>query len=118
MSDKTFDFTTQVLPDLDGGVFAEKISRAVQETAHGVALHGDSKKRGKVIIELDLSRIGESTQIAVAHKLKYTKPTRRGKSHEEDTTETPLYVHQDGAVSIMPPDGQVDWLKTDSKEEA
>lgn len=91
----------QFVADLDAGVFAEKLGRALSDVAAGVI---DNSKAGKVTITLDIKRIGESHQVAIAHKLAYTKPTRRGKSSEEDTTETPMHVGRGGSLSLFPQD--------------
>lgn len=112
-NERTYDFS-QTLADLDAGVFLEKISRALKDTAIGVVANG---KKGKVVIELSLAQIGESSQIAMSHKLKYDRPTKRGKTCEEDTTETALYVSPRVGLSIMP-DNQTDWITNNHKEEA
>lgn len=100
------------LPDFDAGVFVRKLSRAVADTALAVVSQDGKAKKGKVIIELDITRMSEAgNQVMVAHKLSYTRPTRRGKSAEEDTTETPMYVAGDGAVTLLP-FKQTDLFKT------
>lgn len=113
MNEKTYDFT-ETLNDLDAGVFAQKLSRAVADTAEAVAYH-ERKAKGKVTIELTMERIGDSSQLSVSHKLSFSKPTRRGKATEEDTTSTALYVGPRGALSVMP-DTQIDWVS--NKENA
>jgi hypothetical protein len=114
-NERTYDFSG-TLGDLDAGIFLEKISRAVKETAIGTVAHG---KKGKVVIELAMDRIGESSQITMTHKLKFDRPTKRGKVAEEDATETALYVSPRIGLSIMP-DTQTDWLTANNanKEEA
>lgn len=87
-----YDFT-ETLQDLDAGIFSSKISRAVRDVAIGVSEHG---RKGKVTIELDMQRIGESNQIQMHHTIKFEKPTKRGKQIEHDTTATPLYVSMKG----------------------
>lgn len=116
MKERTYDFS-QTLADLDAGVFLEKISRAIKDTAIGTVNHGENRKRGRVIIELSMERIGESSQVTMTHKLKYERPTKRGKFAEEDATETALYVSPRIGLSIMP-ENQTDWLTSNNKEEA
>ena len=87
------------LEDLDGGVFLQKIARAISEVAGGVVDH-DAK--GNLDLKLNFQRIGNSYQVNIAHTLKYTVPTMRGKISEEDTTETPMHVNTGGKVSIFP----------------
>lgn len=89
-----------LLPDLDGGVFEEKIATMLSEVALGVVTHG---RQGAVTIEFNMSRIGETAQVNCKHKLKFVKPTKRGKATEEDETVTPLYVAGNGDLSLFHP---------------
>lgn len=102
------------LGDLDGGMFEQKLSTALSEVAQGVVNNG---KKGTVTVELTLARIGESNQVQIKHALKYAKPTRRGKSTEVDTTETPMHVARGGAMTIFPINqGQLDLGQTHQQE--
>ena len=87
------------LMDLDAGIFANKVGKAVMTAATGAVNTG---KKGQVVITLDFDRIGDSRQVMVKHKLAFTEPTQRGKAGEEETTETPMYLNQDGTVTIFP----------------
>jgi len=104
------DFSS-TLEELDAGVLLNKISRAAADVALGVVTHG---KKGKVVITLDLDRIGESSQVNVSHKISYIKPTLRGKASEEDTTVTPMYINPHGHMSVSP-DVQIDLFKTNEE---
>lgn len=95
---KTTAFS-EMLPDLDAGVFEEKINRALADVALGVVTTG---KTGKVTIELDLKQIASSNQVNVSHRLKYTRPTANGKLAEENTTATPMHVGVNGKLSLFP----------------
>lgn len=88
-----------VLADLDAGLFLQKVSRQLQDTALGVAEHG---RKGKIVLTLELERIGESHQLKVKHTAKYTRPTKRGTVVEDDTTETPMYVGRGGRLTLFP----------------
>lgn len=90
----------ETLGELDAGLFMQQVDAALKEVAIGVIT--TDKKKGSVQITLELSRIGESHSVTVAHALKYNKPTRRGKSTEEMTTETPMYVNNLGYLTISP----------------
>jgi len=79
----------QFFSELDAGVFEEKLSRQLSEVAGAVIDHG---KPGKVTITLDMTAIGSSSQVKVAHKLTYSRPTSKGKVSEENMTETPMHV--------------------------
>lgn len=95
------------LDELDAGILMSKLTKATADVALGVIQHN---KKGKIILTLDLERIGESMQVNVSHKINYIKPTFRGKATEEDTTVTPMHVNKHGHLSIAP-DTQLDIFK-------
>lgn len=95
---KGTDVTT-LINDLDAGIFAERLSAALRDTALGVVTTG---KKGKVTITLDLARIGDSSQVQCTHQIKYARPTAKGKAMEEATTSTPLHVGVGGVLSLFP----------------
>jgi len=84
---------TEFLNSLNGGVFVQQLGRALSDVGAGVVDHG---KKGKVVITLELSQIGESNQVKVNHKLDYTVPTKRGTKREDTTLDTPMYVTPNG----------------------
>lgn len=98
---------SSALQELDAGILMSKLTRAAADVALGVIQHN---KKGKIVLTLDLDRIGESAQVNVSHKVSYTKPTIRGKATEEDTTTTPMHVNKNGHLSIAP-DNQLDIFK-------
>lgn len=118
MSEERKTVVPEFLGELDAGIFENKISAALNAAALGVLNNGG---KGKVTIEFDLSRMSNSMKekrVMIAHKLKFTTPTPRGKSSEEDTTETPMYVGKGGKLAIMQEDqGQLFTIKgeTDGK---
>lgn len=87
--------TSEFINSLNAGVFADQVGRAISDVAAGVVDHG---KKGKVVISLELSRIGESNQVKINHKLDYTAPTKRGSKREDTALDTPMYVTADGVV--------------------
>lgn len=91
-----------ILSDLNGGVFEEQLDRALQDVALGVVLNGSKGRRGDVTIKLTFARIGESSQVSIAHALSYNRPTKRGKATETYVTETPMYVGRGGKLSLVP----------------
>lgn len=95
---KTTDITA-LFNDLDAGVFVERLSAALRDTALGVVTTG---KKGKVTITLDIERQGDSSQVLCKHQIKYARPTAKGKAMEEATTSTPLHVGTGGALSLFP----------------
>ncbi len=94
----------EFIGELDGGVFENKVSAVLNDVALGVINNGG---KGKVIIEMDISRLNNSIEekrVMIAHKLKFSAPTPRGKRSEEDTSDTPMYVNKGGKLSIMQED--------------
>ena len=89
--------------ELGAGVFKEKLAHALSDAALGTVLHGDKSRKGKVVIEISLSRFGENDQVIIGHKLGLSVPTKRGKRTEEDTTDTAMFVGKGGAMTIDPP---------------
>jgi hypothetical protein len=90
---------TDVLPELDAGIFSDKINRALSDVALGVVITG---KAGKVVITLDMKQIATSNQVNLSHSLKYVKPTGNGKLTEENSTETPMHVGPGGKLTFYP----------------
>ena len=83
----------EFIANCNAGVLANQIGRALSDAAAGVVEHG---KKGKVQITFELSQIGETHQVKVAHKLDYTVPTKRGSKREDTALETPFYVTEKG----------------------
>jgi len=92
----TLDDTLQ---EFDAGLFVQKVTEAMKMAALGAIQH---KKKGTVTLVFDLEPIGESSSVQVKHTLKYVKPTRNGKSSEENTTSTPMHVGKEGYLTISP----------------
>lgn len=90
---------SETLGEFDAGLFMEKVQESLKLVALGVV---NSGKKGQVKITLDLGRIGDSSSVQVNHTLKYVKPTKNGKSVEENSTSTPMYVDNLGYLTIHP----------------
>ncbi|PPK72647.1 hypothetical protein B0F88_10380 [Methylobacter tundripaludum] len=96
MAKPTLDET---LGELDAGIFAQKTHEALKQVAMGVIATG---KKGQVSITLDLDRIGDSSSVQIKHTLKFSRPTKNGKTSEENTTSTPMYADNLGYLTISP----------------
>jgi len=104
MSNERATKVPDFIGELDGGVFENKISMALSEVAFGVLNNG---QKGKVTLTFELDRMSNSVdekRVLIKHKLAYVRPTPRGKSSEEDTTETPMYVNRGGKLTILQED--------------
>lgn len=90
---------TELLPELNAGVFVEQINTALSDIAANVVTHG---KKGELTLRFQVKQIGESNQVAVTHSLKSIVPKARGKITEETATDTPLHVGHGGRLSLFP----------------
>lgn len=90
---------TDLLPDLNAGVFVEQINTALSDIAANVCTHG---KKGELTIKFQLKQIGEGNQVSVTHSLKSIVPKSRGKVTEETATDTPLHVERGGRLTLFP----------------
>ena len=88
--------------DLDGGQFERKLSVALSQVAAAVIDH-EGKSKGKVVLELTLDQIDGTHQVRIDHTLKYVKPTRDGKTAEEEKRHTVMHVGKYGALSLAQP---------------
>jgi hypothetical protein len=96
----------EFIGELDAGLFDEKVSEILSVVAASVMDVSEYKNgaSGKVAIELEISRIGSSFQVNVAHNLKYTVPTQYGKKTEENKKSTPMHVGKGGRMTFFPED--------------
>lgn len=106
---------TAVFEELDGGIFDRKVSHAMAQTAMAVVNAEDKSKKGTVTLEFEFERIGEGAQINMAHTIKFTRPTLRGKIQETDKTQTLLHVGKGGKMTITP-DTQMDLIPRTRRE--
>lgn len=88
-----------VLDDLDGGTFTQKVQRAISQVALGTV---NSRKVGTVTITLTMKQIGDSNQVNMTHAIKHTVPTPKGKVMEENASQTALYVAGNGKMTLFP----------------
>lgn len=91
------------ISELGAGVFENKLAHTLSEVAAGTVLHGDKSTKGKVVIEITMTPVGDHDQLILSHKLAMSVPTKRGKRSEEDTTETPMFVGKGGMMTVTPP---------------
>ena len=102
---------TAFIDELDAGVFSEKVAHALSQMALAVCEHG---RDGSLQLTFKVKRLGNGSQVNVAHRMLSTRPTLRGKVSEEDTTETPMHVGAGGAMTIFP-ENQMDLIPNSGK---
>lgn len=90
--------------ELDAGIFENKFAAALNDAALGALNNGG---KAKVVLTFDIERLNNSIEekrVRIKHRLSFTTPTPRGKTSEEDTTETPMYVGKRGKLTILQED--------------
>lgn len=90
-----------LLESQDGGTLKEKIESILSDVAAAVV---DNGKPGTVVLEMNMTRIKNSSQINLATKLKYKRPRPRGHIAENYETDTPMFVNQGGKVTLFAED--------------
>ena len=94
----------EFIEELGAGVFAQKVAATLREAALGAVTNGDKKKGSKVTLEFSLKPFNEDgDQVFITHKISKSIPTKRGKKSEEDTTESVMFVHPKGVMSVDAP---------------
>lgn len=83
----------EFIANLNAGVFSDQLGKALSAVAGAVV---DHDKKGKVVVTFEMSKIGESHQVKVTHKLDYTEPTKRGSRREDTALDTPMHVTEKG----------------------
>ena len=91
--------TAEFIGELNAGVFADQIGRALSEVAAGVV---DNGKAGQVTVTFSLKQIASSHQVTVNHKLAFKIPTKRGSIVEDTALDTPMYVGEGGRLTLFP----------------
>ena len=88
----------EFVTDLDGGHFDHMLSVALSKVAAAVIDH--DPKKGKVCVELAFERIGGTTQVRIAHIIKFAQPTGAGRLVEEATGATVMHVGRFGRLTL------------------
>lgn len=94
---------TEIIADLDGGVFHSKVAAAL--TAAGLAA-SRTGRQASVTIKLTYKPIEATGQAWVEHKLVSSIPHQTGENVDTDTKKTPVYIHGNGLQSITPENQQ------------
>lgn len=90
--------TTQFISELSGGAFSAQMGAAISAVAQGVVA---TSKKGSVTIKLEISKIGDSSQVEIAHTLAFVEPTAKGKRAEDTTSKTPMHLNMGGDVTAF-----------------
>lgn len=104
----------EFITDLDGGQFERMLSVALSQSAAAAV---DNKKQAEVNVKLVLKPIEGTSQVQIAHTLVFRKPTQDGKTSEEATRATTLYVGRFGRLSLVP-ENQLSFITERDRENA
>ena len=88
----------QFVADLGAGTFANQLGAAISMVSQGAVQHN---KKGQIKITLDIARIGDSSQVEIAHTLAFVEPTAKGKRAEDTTSKTPMHLNAGGDVTLF-----------------
>ena len=89
----------EILPELDGGVFAQQVGVALSEVAQGVVMTG---RKGTVSLTFSIKQIAESRSVQIDHAIAYKEPTPKGSRTEDRVTSTPMHVGANGRLTLFP----------------
>ena len=92
----------QFFDEADAGNFQKRVAKGISDTSLGVVSTGDKRKKGRVVVTLDFSQVGESNQVQIDHTVEFKQPTQRGSVSEVHTTSTLMYVNSFGRLSVLP----------------
>jgi hypothetical protein len=90
------------LQELQGGTLPAILTRALADTAMGVAEHAQANQKGKVTLEFTIKRGKGQFTLELAHKVAFSHPTVRGKKTEEASDTTTVFLNTQGHVSVVP----------------
>lgn len=89
---------TQFIADLGAGTLANQLGAAISAVSQGAVANN---KKGKITLTLEIARIGDSTQVEIAHTLAFVEPTAKGKRSEDTTSKTPMHLNASGDVTLF-----------------
>jgi hypothetical protein len=90
------------LQELQGGTLPQILTRALADTAMGIAEHAQGQQKGKVTLEFTIKRGKGQFQLELAHRVAFSHPTLRGKKTEEASDTSTVFLNTLGHVSVVP----------------
>lgn len=93
----------QFWDSLAGGVQRQILEAVLTKTAKAVITHGAKGRKGKITIQLDLSRLNDEEDNAglkVESKISYQLPTKRGDVAENEKRESVMYLTPKGLSDV------------------
>lgn len=88
---------------LAGGVQKQILEAVLTKTAKGVLTHGAKGRKGKLTIQIDMSRLNDedgNLGLKVESKIAYQLPTKRGDSSENEKRESVMYLTPTGLSDV------------------
>jgi len=92
---------TDVLQELNGGVFLQSIERGMRDAAANSTTH---RKAASISIKFSMKPIGDSNQVELSYFLETSIPTSKNKGVmiERGEASQPVYVGVGGMISTFP----------------
>ena len=94
----------QFISDLNGGILERQLSTILSDVGAAVMEHGG---KGKVKIDINLERIGNTAQVKLPITLSYCCPTMTGKRSEEAESTSLMYIGRAGLTLFPENQGQM-----------
>ncbi len=88
----------EFLGELGAGVFEEKLTRTLSETAIAAMQYN---KVGEITLKFKITPINQS-QVKIVHTIVNKAPTMNGEKAEKNSTDTHMYVGEKGKMSLFP----------------
>ena len=92
------------ISDLNGGVLERQLSTILSDVAAAVMEHGG---KGKVKVDINIERIGNTAQVKLPVTLSYCRPTLTGKRSEEAESTSLMYIGRAGLTLFPEDQGQM-----------
>ncbi len=88
----------EFIGELGAGVFEEKLTRTLRETALAAMQHC---KSGEITLKFKITPINQS-QAKISHAINSKAPLLHGEKTEKNLTDTHMYVGEKGKMSLFP----------------
>lgn len=104
----------ETLDQFNAGIYMQQVEAALQETAKAALQFSKKGKPGKLNLSITILPLetedddeDENKRFNVEHTWSYEQPERRGKSTRIHTTNTVMYITDQGELSILPPEENI-----------
>lgn len=99
--------TQNFIECLDAGTLEPRLAHIISDVATATREFGDKKRKGKIVLTLEVVPYGNGAEIDVKGNLEFKRPTSRGSMGENLGFNSRFYVNEKGNVTDYP-DKQID----------